>query len=322
MTPIAPRMNRIGTTPRSRVPHGAPTEPEASRWAGSTTRASWLASIVTSTSSGCPAGSGCSAVIVLNPNGGGSSPSTKLRSMPPLSEVMCHTGDPPGVRTSTSRTRSSSQRPMRMAMPLAAPRAGMTPMRSPGRVVVPRPNATAATNAMTTSTPIPPTSTITSDGASVGRLLTPLRVCAEPLDRLPERELGVDAGGAGVDDQAQQTVTEVIGRRVGLGLDADRARLAHHLVGVHERGQRRRDAVERRRAPLLLPLDLLPVADHVVRPADGDITEDVRVPRLELVGDPTGDVREREPALLRRDRGVEVHLEQEVAELLLEVVDG
>ena len=42
--------------------------------------------------------------------------------------------------------------------------------------------------------------------------------------------------------------------------------------------------------------------------------------RRELVVDRAGDVGQREPALLRRQRGMEHDLEQQVAQLLLEVV--
>ena len=53
-----------------------------------------------------------------------------------------------------------------------------------------------------------------------------------------------------------------------------------------------------------------------------DVPEHVRMAVHELVVDHARDVGEREPTLLGGEGGVEEHLEEQVAELLLEVTDG
>ncbi len=73
-------------------------------------------------------------------------------------------------------------------------------------------------------------------------------------------------------------------------------------------------------AALLGLLDLLPVARAPASAlVDLDVAEHVRMAVHELVVDDAGDVGQREPALLGGEGGVEEHLEEQVAELLLEV---
>src|SRR4051794_4794273 len=79
----------------------------------------------------------------------------------------------------------------------------------------------------------------------------------------PQRGLGVDARPAGQRDHAEQQSADLFIRRsfnilVRADLDADRRRLALHLVGVEQRRQVAGDAVHDAGPALLLALDLLP----------------------------------------------------------------
>ncbi len=110
------------------------------------------------------------------------------------------------------------------------------------------------------------------------------------------------------------------GIRDGGRPDADLRGPADHLVGQRQRRQTGRDAVQHRRPGLLRGLQRLPVALHLVGVLHVEAGEHVRVPVHQLVHDAGGDVVDGEAAgLLRGDPGVEVDLEQQVAELLAQV---
>ena len=86
--------------------------------------------------------------------------------------------------------------------------------------------------------------------------------------------------------------------------------------GTHGPG----DSVQRRGPSLLLAFAAFPdpaqVLGHLA------VTEDVGVAADQFVRDAAGDVVDGEPPLVLRDPGVEVHLEQQVAEFLAQVVVG
>ena len=93
-----------------------------------------------------------------------------------------------------------------------------------------------------------------------------------------------------------------------------------HLRGVQQRRQGGRDAVHDAGPALLGLLDLLPVAPPPRRRSSAvDVAEHVRVAADQLVVDAPGHVGQGEAALLGGERGVEHDLEQQVAQLLLEV---
>ena len=74
----------------------------------------------------------------------------------------------------------------------------------------------------------------------------------------------------------------------------------------------------RQHAPLalLLGLELLPVAQHLVGVLRRQVAEDVRVPVDELVDDALDDVVDGEAALASRELRLEDHLEQQIPQLL------
>ncbi len=104
------------------------------------------------------------------------------------------------------------------------------------------------------------------------------------------------------------------------GREAELRGPAEDLVGQGERGQAGRDAVEHRGAALLGRLERLPVPLDLVGVGDVEPCEDVRVPAHELVDDVASHVVDGEAlGILGGDAGVEVHLQQQVAELLAQV---
>ena len=140
-------------------------------------------------------------------------------------------------------------------------------------------------------------------------------------------------------DAGEQQVTELVLGRLGRQLaqllldlgerpgrvgpvESDRGSLALDLGRVQQRRQRRRDPVHHALPLLLGFLDLLPVGHDLTSGRRVDIAEHVRVAVDQLVVDPAGHVGQREPALLGRQRRVEVDLEQQVAQLLFQMVDG
>ena len=147
------------------------------------------------------------------------------------------------------------------------------------------------------------------DAALGGQALDGLEAAAELGRRGPRRQLGVDADVAGDVDDGEQQVAELVGDLAGVAagdglaqlgqllvdlgqragdvgpVEADLGRLARELLGVGERRQRRRHAVEDRRAPLLGPLDVLPVGDDRAGVVGDDVAEHVRVAAHELVVD-------------------------------------
>ncbi len=162
--------------------------------------------------------------------------------------------------------------------------------------------------------------------------------------RAPQRGLRVDVEVAGDVDDGEEQVTELVldvaGDRGAIAtcsssssslifgqgavdvvpVEADRRGLALHLVRVEQRREVARDTpsmmLERPFSAFLICSQFASTSPALV---DLDRAEHVRMAAHELVVDHAGDVGEREPALLRGERGVEEHLEEQVAELLLEM---
>jgi hypothetical protein len=86
---------------------------------------------------------------------------------------------------------------------------------------------------------------------------------------------------------------------------------------TRERRQRGRDVVIDL-LPLagLLPLEPLPVHEHLVGAGHLDLTEDVGVAMDQLADEPFGHIVDVPTIVLRRHLGMEGHLEQEIAELV------
>ena len=129
--------------------------------------------------------------------------------------------------------------------------------------------------------------------------------------RVAGRGRGVELGELVVDDGPDLgAVGEV---------QAGRRRLLLHL----DRQQHRRQggqAVHDRAAPLLDPLDLLPVRQHLPGGVGPLGAEDVGMAADELLVDGPGHVGEVERAPLGAERGVEHDLEEQIAELLGQLV--
>ena len=100
---------------------------------------------------------------------------------------------------------------------------------------------------------------------------------------------------------------------------ADRGRAPLGLARLQQRGQRLGHVVEDAAAALLLGLDRLPALAHATgRPRLG-VAEDVRVPADELLVDGARDRVEVAVALLLEQQRQEEDLEQQVAELVVEL---
>ena len=84
-----------------------------------------------------------------------------------------------------------------------------------------------------------------------------------------------------------------------------------------------RDAVENRGPALLFLLDPVPLAQRRVGVGDrclGVRSKDVGVPVPEFVMDTAGDVSQVEASIVGSDPGMKHHLEEQVAQFLLEKV--
>ncbi len=173
----------------------------------------------------------------------------------------------------------------------------------------------------------------------------------ELVERPAQRVLRGDAGEAGVVDEREEHVAELVlallRRRAAfdeaaqlgdlfldllpragrLGkVEPDAGGFLLDALRAEQRRQLTRHAVERGAARLstpgaLLLLDLLPVAQHLAGAGNLRLAEDVRVAADELFHLEADHVFERERAGRRlRDLGVEDDVEQQVAELALELV--
>jgi hypothetical protein len=89
---------------------------------------------------------------------------------------------------------------------------------------------------------------------------------------------------------------------------------------VEERRERLGNVVKELVAALLLALELLPAPLDRARRVELGVAEDVRVAPDELLVDPLGDGGEVAGALLVEQKGEEIRLEEEVAELVEELV--
>ena len=99
-------------------------------------------------------------------------------------------------------------------------------------------------------------------------------------------------------------------------LEVDRRSALLHLARIEQGGERVRNVVEHARASLLLRLDLLPAYAHTPGRLRLGVAEDVRMAAHELLVDRLRDVLETGAAPLRQQEREEVHLEQEVAQLV------
>ena len=117
-----------------------------------------------------------------------------------------------------------------------------------------------------------------------------------------------------------QLVVEVGDRpgRVGV-FEVDRRRPPLELPGVEEGGQRLGHVVEDALAAFLLGLDALPILTDAPGRSRLHFAEDVRVASDELVVAAPGDGCEVAGALLFEQKGEKVGLEEEIAELVLEL---
>jgi hypothetical protein len=135
--------------------------------------------------------------------------------------------------------------------------------------------------------------------------------------------LGLRCSGPGAVDrllQLRELVVQVGDRSRGVGvLEVDGRRAALQLPRVEKCGEVLGDVVEDALAALLLGLQALPVRADAPRGPRLDLAEDVGVPRDELVVDPARDGGEVALALLLQQQREEVGLEEEVAELVLEL---
>ena len=102
-------------------------------------------------------------------------------------------------------------------------------------------------------------------------------------------------------------------------IEADRCRPALQFQRPDECRQRRRDAVQHRGPPLLLPLQRLPIGQDVIGGLGLHVAEDVRVPSHQLAADRLGHLLDAEYAGFGGESGVEHHLQQEVTEFFFEV---
>src|SRR5712691_6040181 len=167
----------------------------------------------------------------------------------------------------------------------------------------------------------------------------------EPLARDPQRVLGIDLHAPRERDDGEQQVAHLLEGTLGIARLRQLARLLGDVLGrlrgrleikshsgrallqaerPRERRQRRRHAIDDRlvRAPAvprLVALRVLPVLQHFVRIRDGDIAEHVRMPRHHLGRDRLRYLRGIEAPLLGGDLRVHRDLEQEVAQLFLDL---
>ena len=159
-----------------------------------------------------------------------------------------------------------------------------------------------------------------------------------------EGVLRVDAGQAGVVDEREEEVAELglpllLGcpgrrpvpeladlllhffprpRRLG-EVEADARRLLLHPVGAEQRRELARHALQDGRLPLG-HLDLLPVLEHLAGAAHADVPEDVGVTSDELLRLGLDDVVQGERAVRLGDDAVEDDVQEDVAQLLLQLV--
>src|SRR5262249_43333216 len=91
---------------------------------------------------------------------------------------------------------------------------------------------------------------------------------------------------------------------------------ALHLAGMEKRRERAWNVVEDALAALLLRLDRLPALSNTLSRARIGVAEDVRMTADEFLVDVSGHRLEVAVALLLEQQGEEVHLEQQVAELV------
>ena len=139
-----------------------------------------------------------------------------------------------------------------------------------------------------------------------------------------ERGFAVDTGpGAGGGQYRERFADRglVTNRPVAAhGIEPDRARLAQQLLHVEQRRQSRRDPLDQRLVALLTLLDLFPVGHDRIGSRRVDVTKHMRVAPHELVVDTARNIGNRECTRLRRQHGMNHHLEQQVAQLVLERV--
>src|SRR6266508_351038 len=175
----------------------------------------------------------------------------------------------------------------------------------------------------------------------VVRVLGGLVTCPEPPGGAAKGRLRLDTALAGERDHREQQVPhpaleplralgfhDLLERLADLGgrtvpVRPGEAGVAHALLelgGELQRRQGRGDAGQRIGAALLLPLDRLPIAQHLAGGADLDVAEHVRVPADQLLGDGARDPVDVELPGVLGDLGVEHHLQEQVAQLLAQVV--
>jgi hypothetical protein len=120
--------------------------------------------------------------------------------------------------------------------------------------------------------------------------------------------------------QLAELVVEVAERTGGIGiLEVDRRCAALELSRVQQGGERLGDVVEDLLPAFLFPFDPFPVLSDAAGCPRLDLPEDVGVPGDELVVDPRRDGGEVALAPLLEQEREEVGLEQQVAELVLEL---
>ena len=102
-------------------------------------------------------------------------------------------------------------------------------------------------------------------------------------------------------------------------LHPDGTGLALQLRRQGQGGKGGRYALGDRGAVLFGHLERLPIGGHISGGDSGSVTEDVGVPPHQLVVDATGHIGQVEATLFGSEDGVEVDLEEQIAELLLEM---
>ena len=106
-----------------------------------------------------------------------------------------------------------------------------------------------------------------------------------------------------------------------LPIEADRGRLLAHAIGLDHRGQTARNTCQQAALALLLAqFEQLPILLYLLRGIGVKIAKDVRVAIDQLIAQSVGHRADIEQTLLVAHLRVECHVQQQVANLLLDII--